>query len=146
MQMYTVVDFRTSDEESARKAFAIRNAVFVEEQKVSREEEYDAHEDEAVHYLILHNNEAIGTARRRETPNGVKLERFAVLPAYRNKGAGSVLVHRVLSDAKSLHKKIYLHAQVAAMNVYARAGFIPEGDLFYEAGIPHYRMVFQGND
>ena len=146
MQIYSVVEFRTDDSEKAKQAFSIRNAVFVEEQKVSREEEYDEHEDEAVHYLIFQKDNPIGTARRRETANGVKLERFAILPAFRNQGAGAVLVHRVLSDAKKLNRRIYLHAQVAAMNVYARAGFVPEGELFYEAGIPHYRMVFEKKD
>lgn len=140
--MYTVLDFKITDSEKSRIAFAIRNTVFVEEQKVSREEEYDSHEEEAVHYLVFHSNFPVGTARRRETSNGVKLERFAILKEHRNKGAGSVLLQKVLIDAIKLNKLIYLHAQVAAMNVYARAGFIPEGELFYEAGIPHFKMVF----
>ncbi|HQF27851.1 MAG TPA: GNAT family N-acetyltransferase, partial [Bacteroidia bacterium] len=85
-----------------------------------------------------------GTARWRVTDNGVKLERFAVLPAFRNCGVGSTLVNAVLKDVLPLQKMIYLHSQVSAMNLYAKAGFEPEGELFYEANIPHYKMIYKG--
>ena len=139
-EVFSVVSFNTDDRSRSEIAFSIRNQVFVEEQKVSREEEYDSHESESVHYLLFAGDEAIGTARMRETKDGVKLERFAVLPAYRNRGAGSVLVHHVLQDAQKFNLPVYLNAQVPAMNVYSRAGFKAVGPLFYEAGLPHYRM------
>lgn len=142
--MYSIVTFDISDSEKSEIAFSIRNTVFVEEQKVSREEEYDEHESIARHYLVFSDGIPAGTARMRATEKGVKLERFAVLPEFRNQGAGSALVKRVLEDALKSGKTIYLHAQVAAMNVYKRSGFTAEGELFYEAGIPHYRMVYTG--
>ncbi|CAN5575265.1 GNAT family N-acetyltransferase [soil metagenome] len=140
--MFTIQKFTTKDEELAKIAFAIRQKVFVEEQKVSREEEYDEFEEEANHYLISIDGEPAGTCRWRFTAKGIKLERFAVLPQFRGNGTGSFLVKHVLSEVKPLNKLIYLHAQVAAMNLYLRAGFNAEGQLFYEANIPHYRMTY----
>ncbi|MFN8153172.1 MAG: GNAT family N-acetyltransferase [Bacteroidia bacterium] len=140
--MTEIISFKTSDKEKASIVFDIRFQVFVDEQHVSREEEYDSHEDESMHYMLLVGKAPAGTARWRFTDSGIKLERFAILPAFRNKGYGSALVNQVLADVIPFQKKIYLHAQVPAMNVYARAGFKPEGELFYEANIPHYKMVY----
>jgi predicted GNAT family N-acyltransferase len=142
--MITTVSFNISDKAKAEHAFTIRRIVFVEEQKVSREEEYDSFEDIATHFLALVDEIPGGTARWRVTDNGVKLERFAVLPAFRNRGVGAALVDAVLKDVLPLKKKVYLHSQVSAMNLYAKAGFEPEGELFFEANIPHYKMIFKG--
>lgn len=140
--MFKTISFKSSDKQYADIAFAIRQKVFVIEQKVDAREEYDEHEEESLHYLLYKEETPIGTARWRQTDKGVKLERFAVLPEYRKDGAGSFLVNAVLNAVMPLNKKIYLHSQVAAMNLYRRAGFKEEGELFYEANIPHYRMVF----
>lgn len=144
--MHAVIKFKTEDQEKSSIAFEIRQRVFVEEQKVSREEEYDEHEDESMHYMLLVENQPAGTARWRFTNSGIKLERFAVLPKFRNSGAGSALVKAVLSDVIPYQKQIYLHAQVAAMNLYKRASFVEEGELFYEANIPHFKMVYKGKN
>lgn len=141
--MFTIKKFTTQDKDSAAIAFDIRNKVFVEEQKVDREEEYDSHEDESTHFLLLKDEKPIGTARWRFTDNGIKLERFAILKEHRNSGAGSFLVKEVLKDVLPHKKNIYLNAQVSAINVYARAGFVKEGELFVEANIDHYRMTFR---
>lgn len=141
--MFSIKKFNTQDKNSAAIAFDIRNQVFVEEQKVDREEEYDSHEDESTHFLLLKDEQPIGTARWRFTDNGIKLERFAVLKERRNGGAGSFLVSEVLKDVLPYKKNIYLNAQVSAVNVYARAGFVKEGEIFVEANIDHYRMTYR---
>lgn len=142
--MLEVIKFKTEDKEKASVVFEIRQRVFVEEQQVSREEEYDEHEDESMHYMLLVEKQPAGTARWRFTDKGIKLERFAVLPEFRNRGGGAALVKAVLNDVRPFERKIYLHAQVKAMPVYHREGFVAEGELFYEANIPHYKMVFAG--
>lgn len=144
--MYELIRFTTDNQELAEVIFGIRRKVFVIEQKVAPEEEYDEYEISARHYLLKCDGQPAGTARWRFTEQGskIKLERFAVLPEFRNKGAGTGLVKEVLADVLPYNFPVYLHAQVPAMNLYARAGFKPEGDLFYEAGIPHYKMIFQG--
>lgn len=140
--MKEIIRFKTSDKEKSAAVFEIRRRVFVDEQHVSREEEYDEYEDESMHYMLLVDKTPAGTARWRFTVNGIKLERFAVLPEFRNNGNGSLLLATVLSDVLPHRRPVYLHAQVAAMNLYTRAGFKPEGDEFREANIPHYRMNY----
>ncbi len=119
----------------------IRYDVFIVEQQVPEELEYE-HEEESHHYLLLMDGTPIATARWRETPNGIKLERFAVPLKFRNEGLGSILLKRVMEDVLPLGKPIYLHAQVAAAHYYMKAGFIREGSVFEEAGIQHYKMVY----
>jgi len=131
---------RAAQEHELMQAFSIRRKVFVEEQNVSEEEEYDEFEISSRHYLVLVDGHAAGTARWRETPNGYKLERFAVLPAYRNMGVGTALLKALLHDVPK-NRTVYLHAQVPAMQLYERQGFKAVGELFYECNIPHFKMV-----
>jgi predicted GNAT family N-acyltransferase len=142
--MVEIVKFKTDDKEKASIVFDIRQRVFVDEQKVSREEEYDEYEDQSMHYMLLVEKQPAGTARWRFTKEGIKLERFAILTNFRSNGAGSALVKAVLADVIPYQKMIYLNAQVPAMNLYRRAGFVEEGELFYEANIPHYKMTYKG--
>lgn len=122
----------------------IRYNVFIVEQKVSAEEEYDEFEDTSVHYLAYHNNEPAGTCRFRKTEKGIKLERFAVLKKHRLKNVGSVLVQACLKALLN-ESYIYLHAQVDAMPLYKKNGFEAYGDIFYECKIPHYAMKYKPN-
>lgn len=135
------------NEGDLQTAFRIRQVVFVEEQKVSREEEYDAFEDISRHFLVveLPSELPCGTARWRFTDKGIKLERFAVLKEFRSKGVGSALVKAVLEDIASRNDTkgnlIYLHAQVSAVGLYQKFDFKPMGDYFWEAGIQHIKMA-----
>ena len=141
--MYHIKTFNTDNDALAEIAFSIRQKVFVDEQKVDAREEYDEHEKESTHYLLSKDEHPIGTARWRHTDQGIKLERFAVLKEHRGEGAGSFLVNAVLQDVLPFNKKLYLHSQVTAVNLYKRAGFVAEGQLFYEANIAHYKMVYK---
>lgn len=130
-------------------AFTIRRKVFVEEQHVSAEEEYDEFETSSTHFLAFSEGIPCGTARWRRTSNGVKLERFAVLATFRGKGVGKALVKAVLDDVFGQQpepiERIYLHAQVTAMPLYVGFGFVAVGPMFEEAGIQHYKMVLPGS-
>ena len=126
----------------------IRNRVFIEEQAVSPEEEYDEFEEESRHFLAIMNGEAAGTARWRKTEKGIKLERFAVLKEFRGKGVGRALVQAVLQDVMEMVSQpglIYLHAQVQAIPFYTKLGFEASGPEFSEADIRHRKMHFTGN-
>ncbi|OFY29046.1 MAG: hypothetical protein A2275_05600 [Bacteroidetes bacterium RIFOXYA12_FULL_35_11] len=125
------------------EARKIRTMVFINEQGVDPALEYQG-DDEALHYLIKNIDKYIATARWRKTDSGVKLERFAVLPDYRNTGVGKVILDAVLKDVKPLKSAIYLHAQEKAVNFYLKNNFIVEGNMFMEAGIKHYKMVYGG--
>jgi len=141
--MLKVISFSFSGVAQMDAANEIRRKVFVEEQQVSREEEYDAFEESSIHYLVSLNDVPVGTARWRITKDGIKLERFAVLQEYRNSGAGTVILKKILEDVIPLGKKIYLNAQITAINFYLKANFATEGDEFIEANIRHYKMVLQ---
>lgn len=127
-----------------KKARYIRYEVFVIGQNVPAELEVDEFEDEAVHYLAFLNNNPVGAARWRITDKGVKLERFAVLDEFRGRGVGSAMVEKILSDIKrdpvAGVKEIYLHAQLDAIPLYRKFGFIKYGNMFDEAGLMHYAM------
>ncbi|MBJ6116688.1 GNAT family N-acetyltransferase [Pontibacter sp. BT310] len=137
---------RAEQEQDLKKAFRIREQVFVEEQQVPREAEYDGFEATASHYLATFEGVPCGAARWRTTDHGVKLERFAVLPDYRNKLVGAEVLKAVLRDvnAEQNGRKVYLHAQLPAVNFYKRNGFKTEGDMFTECDIQHYKMIFAG--
>ncbi|NML66304.1 GNAT family N-acetyltransferase [Hymenobacter sp. RP-2-7] len=127
-------------------AFSIREKVFVEEQGVPADAEYDEHDRAATtrHYLARYQGHPAGAARWRPTAGGVKLERFAVLPEFRNLGVGEALVHQVLADVRAEAPdaaQVYLHAQLRAIPLYERTGFGKVGELFEECDIQHYKMV-----
>jgi len=144
--MLEVKRFTFSDKELADKAFAIRRKVFVEEEGVDPNLEYDSNEVTAHHYLLIIGEKPIATARWRETEKGIKLERFAVLPEFRNRGFGQVVLDAVLSDVVKSGKVIYLHSQLRAVPFYERNGFVKEGSVFYEAGMGHYYMKYLGKN
>jgi len=86
------------------------------------------------------NGVPAGAARWRKTDKGYKLERFAVLKEFRGMGVGKELVRAVLADLPKDAPYIYLNAQITAISLYARFGFIKVGEQFEEAGIQHFKM------
>jgi predicted GNAT family N-acyltransferase len=155
--MIKITSFNIDDKELCDIAFNIRTEVFVKEQKVPHNLEYDGTDNEAQHYLLYYNEKPVATARWRITEKGIKFERFAVLKDYRDKGLGGKLVRKALEDTLKLRNEngelrmengkkkmeIYLHSQIAAVRFYERHGFVKEGEMFKEAGIEHYRMVYK---
>lgn len=135
--------FKSDNKTLAEKALAIRHKVFVIEQGVDPVLEYQ-HDEEAQHYILSMGKKAIGTARWREIDGQIKLERFAVLPRFRSKGFGKIILLEILIDTLPLLKPIYLHSQLKAVRFYERNGFVIEGEMFIEAGIEHYTMVYKG--
>ena len=138
--MIKIQKFSTKDKKLAELAFQIRQEVFVDEQNVDPELEYDEFEDVSHHYLVFENDIPVATARWRETEKGIKLERFALLKKYRKCGIGTKLLKTLMKDILPLNKTIYLHSQVSSVNLYLREGFKISGEKFMEAGIEHYFM------
>ncbi|MFU8842470.1 MAG: GNAT family N-acetyltransferase [Bacteroidales bacterium] len=135
--------FRFGDKELMKVSNTIRRKVFIEEQKVDPEIEYEF-EEEGNYYLLYLDDKPVATARWRQTPQGIKLERFAMLKQYRYKGLGAILLKEVLVDVLKPGQLVYLHAQLKAVNYYKRAGFEPVGNNFFEADIEHIRMEMRG--
>jgi len=127
-----------------RKAFKVREQVYIDEQQIDREDEFDEFEPVSRHFVALINANPVGAARWRFTDEGAKLERFAVLPEFRKRGIASELVRAVIEDirkhARFSGQVLYLNAQLSAMPLYAKFGFEPAGEQFFECAIPHQRM------
>jgi predicted GNAT family N-acyltransferase len=131
---------KVSDPEILEKVFAIRREVFVGEQNCPPELEWEF-EEESTHFLATVDGIPAGASRWRKTVNGYKLERFAVLKDFRGLGVAQKLVQAVLDDLPSDADYIYLNAQILAMGLYEKFGFVKEGPQFEEAGIQHFKMV-----
>jgi predicted GNAT family N-acyltransferase len=142
--MIEIKKFTFSDKKLLQQSNSIRTKVFIEEQNVDRELEYEF-EEEGNFYLLYYQNFPIATARWRKTAKGIKLERFAMLLDYRNKGIGGKLLEAVLDDVIPLNETIYLHSQATAINYYKRAGFVEVGEHFFEANIEHVLMEYADN-
>lgn len=118
---------------------AVRETVFVAEQGVPLEMEWDDDDPVSLHLLARDlDGEPIGTVRL--TP-GHAIGRMAVLRPWRGRGVGEALMAEVLRRARERRvPEVHLHAQVDAISFYTRFGFVPEGPRFEEAGIPHQSM------
>lgn len=116
----------------------IRTSVFIEEQHVPVELEWDEFDEQSTHFLVIHDNSPIATARLK--PDG-QIGRMAVLKNYRNKGVGTELLTAVLLQAKNNgYSMVYLHAQKQAIDFYKQFDFIYNGTEFMDAGIAHRAM------
>jgi predicted GNAT family N-acyltransferase len=117
----------------------VRRAVFIEEQRVPEQEEWDDRDAVSRHVVALDaKRDAVGTGRL--DPTG-KIGRVAVLPQYRGSGVGADIVRHLVELAERLGlTEVHLNAQVDALGFYERLGFRAEGPEFGEVGIPHRRM------
>jgi predicted GNAT family N-acyltransferase len=117
---------------------AIRQQVFIEEQSVPADLEWDGKDDSATHWLAWQDGKAVATVRLLHDGH---LGRMAVLADYRGNGIGRRLLKAVIDTAAEQQLlEVYLYAQLHALSFYSAAGFIPEGDEFLDAGIAHRTM------
>ena len=119
---------------------AVRLAVFVVEQNIPEELEWDAMDAVSIHALAEDpGGTPIGCGRL--LPDG-HIGRVAVLSDWRGRGVGAALLERLIAVARARgDTRVVLNAQEQAMPFYARFGFVPEGDAFMEADIPHRAMA-----
>lgn len=117
----------------------IRTEVFILEQGVPEEDEWDEFDAVCLHALAVDaEGAAIGTARL--TPDG-RIGRMAVLKEWRGSGVGTDILEFLLAAARERGLgECQLHAQSHALDFYAHRGFEAIGEEFMEAGIPHRRM------
>jgi len=126
-------------------AYSIRKRVFIEEQGVPEEMELDEFDLNARHALAYANSECIGTARLVTLSRNIgRIGRMAVLPRYRGQGFGRLLLETLLKVSQSQDiKQVELHAQVSVIPFYEQYGFIAQGNVYDEAGIPHRDMILR---
>ncbi len=126
------------------RCLEIRTRVFVDEQAVSREEEFDGLDASCRHWIALDGDTPVGTARLRHVDGWAKAERVAVLASHRRAGVGRALMEALEAGARSEgHRRITLNAQLRVIRFYESLGYAAEGPVFEEAEIPHRRMTKQ---
>ena len=140
---------RVSRGEAPAEARAIRRRVFVEEQGVASDEEWDEHDAAGagtLHFVAYDGRRVVGCARLRAYDGAAKIERVAVLPEQRGLGLGRALMEAAERAAREQgHTRLVLHAQSAVIPFYERLGWRALGPEFQEAGIPHRKMEKPGS-
>ena len=126
----------------------IRDIVFIQEQGVPVELEWDGLDEKASHVIAEIENDsgeklAIGTARIIIKNKQVHIGRMAVLSKWRAQGIGSKILQCCIEECNKLGHvdKIILNAQVHVIEFYQKAGFKTSSDEFLDAGIPHKQMI-----
>lgn len=135
---YQIRMVRWQDEASVLRI--IRTAVFIHEQQIPEDLEWDEFDLISMHVLALNSDEQpIGTARL--LPDG-HIGRMAVLKEWRGKGLGTAMLLRILEELRNRHmQKAILNAQTTAIKFYEKFGFQVLGKEFTEAEIPHVKMI-----
>jgi predicted GNAT family N-acyltransferase len=131
----------TSWAEAQNLVKSLRYQVFVIEQKVPEDMEWDEFDQIAWHAIVTADNQTIGTGRLIINDRIAKIGRMAVQSSRRNQGIGKSILKSLIQTAKEKGaQECILHAQTHAIAFYAKEDFEPHGPIFDEAGIPHVEM------
>jgi predicted GNAT family N-acyltransferase len=127
-------DWRLLGEDAGR----VRRAVFVAEQGIPVELEWDEWDERSVHAVLYRAGTPVATGRL--LPDG-HIGRMAVLAPWRRQGLGALILERLVACAAERGDTgVELSAQSYVCDFYAAHGFVAEGDEFLDVGIPHRRM------
>lgn len=121
---------------------SIRTQVFIKEQQIDPADEWDPADQDAIHLIAERDGEPVGCARILDL---TKIGRMAVLKDVRHKNVGSKLLRTAITKIQDAGNTPTLGAQITAMGFYANHGFLPEGPVFDDAGIPHRTMTLTGD-
>jgi predicted GNAT family N-acyltransferase len=140
--MYTK---RITIDEDLRSAFEIRKQVFVREQGVPLEDEFDLFDTlngMCEHILVHYNEQPVGTGRIRFIDGIGKLERICILKPFRKYGLGKNIIKELEEISKEQGvNQVKLHGQTQAEGFYQKLGYRTSSNIFMEDGIPHILMV-----
>ncbi len=122
-------------------AFAVRIAVFVDEQRIPRSEELDDADATAVHCVGYMDGAPVAAGRLLVEDGYAKIGRMAVLSPHRGTGLGALVLQALEREGASRGIRHFkLSAQLYARGFYDRCGYTPVGDVYDEVGIPHIAM------
>ncbi|MFT7145087.1 MAG: putative GNAT family N-acyltransferase [Alphaproteobacteria bacterium] len=136
----TAIDIRLIGEQAElEQSYKLRRDIFMDEQSVTEEEEFDGLDDTCTHYLAKVAGIVAGTVRLREISiDEIKIERLCVAKDYRGHGVGRQIMKKILKDIQDKNiKTVLLSGQTHALGFYQSFGFKPYGDEFMDARIPH---------
>jgi len=136
---------KITHQDELNTAFEIRKEVFVKEQEVPLEDEFDEFDQldaPSEHVLVYYENTPVGTGRIRWVEDLGKLERISILEPYRKHGLGKLIIQGLEEiAAEKGTSKVKLHAQTHAEGFYQKLGYHTASDVFMEDGIPHVLMM-----
>ena len=136
-----MLEVRRARSDELSTCLAIRRTVFIEEQSVAEADDVDGLDPECDQVIAFVQGEPAGTARLRIADGHAKIERVAVLASFRGRAIGAALMEKIEELARNLgHGEAILGAQVQVIPFYERHGWIAEGPIFMDAGIPHRMM------
>ncbi len=116
----------------------IRKQVFIIEQNIPEEEEWDDQDMISDHFVVYDQDQPIATARLLQNNS---VGRVVVLKAYRGQGIGRMIMLEIIRQAHQQDRKfLHLSSQVHAISFYEKLGFSIQGDAYDECGIPHIKM------
>lgn len=123
------------------EGFRLRREVFIVEQNVPADMEFDADDLTAFHYVAVMSGEVCGTLRVIHAEDCVKIGRVVVSLPWRGKGIASAMMRQAMEAHGHVRdNRFYLTAQSDKIAMYERFGFKTYGDEFFEVGIPHFHM------
>lgn len=129
------VVFNSENEKYIR---SVRDNVFIDEQGIAPEIEFDGLDRSAIHALVAVDGKYVGTGRILDDGH---IGRIAILSDYRGLGLGAKIVLSLIDEAITRdYQRVYLGAQKQAIGFYTKLGFTPFGEEFIEAGIAHLSM------
>jgi len=132
-------------ENGIEDAYAIRHEVFVKEQGIAEDDEFDGTDSSCTHLVIYEHNKPIATGRIMIEHDHYKIGRVAVLKPHRGRQLGVGIMQAIIDACCQMgDERQTLNAQVSAMGFYEKLGFTPYGEQFDEAGIPHIAMEHYG--
>ncbi|MDY6451557.1 GNAT family N-acetyltransferase [Acinetobacter faecalis] len=116
----------------------IRTRVFIQEQNIAAEDEWDEQDSISLHFIVYDDHQAIATARLLQNNS---IGRVAVLSSHRGLGIGKLLMLEIIQVAKNQGRnQIHLSAQEHAIPFYNGLGFKQKGEFYLDCGIPHIDM------
>ena len=120
----------------------VRSTVFIDEQRVPRELEFDDRDGVCRHVLAFDGDAAVGTGRL-DLDYGGKVGRVAIVATHRRGGVGRAIMERLHEIAREERQpRLWCHAQLTAVPFYEQLGYVRTGPIFVEAGIDHVRMEY----
>lgn len=127
----------------------LREEVFIEEQRVPVEEEFDDIDPVAHHVLVYDGEKAVGTGRLYDQEDGTvgRIGRMAVAKSCRGKGVGRLILRALMSEGvRRGYQLMILDAQVQAIPFYMDSGFVVTGEEHLDCGIPHRMMEISASE
>jgi predicted GNAT family N-acyltransferase len=132
---------RVRGEREMSAALELRHAVFCVEQGVPENEELDGRDHQGIHLAAIVEGELLGTCRVLMVGTTAQFSRLAVRPSARRRGIATALLEAAETETRAAGgRRLVLHAQTYARELYENAGYRPRGRAFWEAGIEHIAM------